>query len=186
MVERADAIEAVPYLQVAPGVPGECRAAIAKTHAVFVEALGEAQRTAAESAIVGAVDRTFHGAGYDRTIGMRDRGVVENLVAEQRPILHETEHKTDDPVILLAHEPDIFPRVPKRIALTLAGHTHGGQIKPPFVEPVWAPSAYGARFAYGHIVEQNRHMIVSGGLGSARCRCGSACRPEIVRVTLGA
>ena len=38
---------------------------------------------------------------------------------------------TDDPVILLAHEPDIFTQVPARVALTLAGHTHGGQIKLP-------------------------------------------------------
>jgi predicted MPP superfamily phosphohydrolase len=37
--------------------------------------------------------------------------------------------ETDDPVVLLAHEPDIFPRVPARVALTLAGHTHGGQIR---------------------------------------------------------
>ena len=36
---------------------------------------------------------------------------------------------TDDPVILLVHEPDIFTQVPQRVALTLAGHTHGGQIK---------------------------------------------------------
>ncbi len=34
---------------------------------------------------------------------------------------------TDDlPVLLLVHEPDFFPRVPSRVALTLAGHTHGG------------------------------------------------------------
>ncbi|MGO7216407.1 metallophosphoesterase, partial [Rhizobium ruizarguesonis] len=37
---------------------------------------------------------------------------------------------TDDaPVILLAHEPDLFPRVPERVSLTLSGHPHGGQIR---------------------------------------------------------
>jgi len=93
---------------------------------------------------------------------------------------------TSDPVILLAHEPDIFTQVPPRIALTLAGHTHGGQIKLPFMEPVWVPSAYGARFAYGHIVEQGRHMIVSGGLGTSKVPLRLGVPPEIVRVTLGA
>jgi predicted MPP superfamily phosphohydrolase len=72
---------------------------------------------------------------------------------------------TDDPVILLVHEPDIFTEVPPRVTLTLAGHTHGGQIVLPFLPPLWTPSEYGARFAYGHIVERDRHMIVSGGLG---------------------
>jgi predicted MPP superfamily phosphohydrolase len=94
--------------------------------------------------------------------------------------------KTDDPVILLVHEPDIFTEVPARVALTLAGHTHGGQIRLPFVPPVWAPSAYGARFAYGHIVEQGRHLIVSGGLGTSKVPLRLGVTPEIVRVTLGA
>jgi uncharacterized protein len=94
--------------------------------------------------------------------------------------------RTDDPVILLVHEPDIFTQVPPRVALTLAGHTHGGQIKLPFIEPFWAPSAYGARFAYGHIVEQDRHMIVSGGLGTSKVPLRLGVPPEIVRVQLGA
>jgi predicted MPP superfamily phosphohydrolase len=93
---------------------------------------------------------------------------------------------TDDPVILLAHEPDIFVDVPPRVALTLAGHTHGGQIILPLVPPVWAPSEYGARFAYGHIVEGGRHMIVSGGLGCSKVPLRLNMPPEIVRVTLGA
>ena len=93
---------------------------------------------------------------------------------------------TDDPVILLAHEPDIFTAVPPRVALTLAGHTHGGQIVLPFMPPLWAPSEYGARFAYGHIVEQGRHMIVSGGLGCSKVPLRLGVPPEIVRITLGA
>lgn len=92
---------------------------------------------------------------------------------------------TADPVILLIHEPDIFTEIPDRVSLTLAGHTHGGQIRLPLVPPFWAPSAYGARFAYGHIVEQGRHMIVSGGLGTSQVPLRLGMPPEIVRVTLG-
>jgi predicted MPP superfamily phosphohydrolase len=92
---------------------------------------------------------------------------------------------TDDPVILLAHEPDIFVQVPARVSLTLAGHTHGGQIRLPLVPPVWTPSQYGARFAYGHIVERGRHMIVSGGLGCSKVPLRLGVPPEIVRVDLG-
>ena len=92
---------------------------------------------------------------------------------------------TDDPILLLVHEPDIFPRVPARIALTLAGHTHGGQIRVPFIWPAFVPSQYGARFAYGHIVEEGRHMIVSGGLGTSVIPARLGVPPEIVRVELG-
>jgi uncharacterized protein len=92
---------------------------------------------------------------------------------------------TDDPVILLAHEPDIFVRVPPRVSLTLAGHTHGGQVRIPLLWPHLVPSRYGARFAYGHIVERGRHMIVSGGLGTSFAPVRLGVPPEIVHVEIG-
>lgn len=92
---------------------------------------------------------------------------------------------TDDPVILLVHEPDIFTSVPARVALTLAGHTHGGQIRIPLIWPHFVPSRYGARFAYGHIVERDRHLIVSGGLGCTRVPARLGVPPEIVHIELG-
>ncbi len=90
----------------------------------------------------------------------------------------------DAPVILLAHEPDIFPRVPKRVSLTLSGHTHGGQVRFLGYSPV-VPSRFGDRYVYGHVVEDDCNIIVSGGLGCsiAPIRFGSP--PEIVVVDLG-
>ncbi len=89
--------------------------------------------------------------------------------------------KDDAPVILLAHEPDIFPRVPERVALTLCGHTHGGQLHlfgyAPFV-----PSRFGNRYRYGHIVEDGRHLIVSAGLGCSALPVRIGVPPEIVVV----
>lgn len=90
----------------------------------------------------------------------------------------------DDPVILLAHEPDIFPQVPERVALTLCGHTHGGQVRLFGHSPV-VPSQYGNRFAYGHVVEENRHLIVSGGLGCSIMPVRFGMPPELVLVELG-
>lgn len=92
---------------------------------------------------------------------------------------------TDDPVILMAHEPDIFPQVPDRVSLTLAGHTHGGQIRVPLIWPAFVPSSYGARFAYGHIRETGRDMIVSGGLGTSIVPLRLGVPPEILRIDLG-
>src|SRR5262245_59382678 len=92
---------------------------------------------------------------------------------------------TDDPVILMLHEPDGFTKVPDRVSLSLAGHTHGGQVRLPFVWPEFVPSAYGARFAYGHIVERGRHLIVSGGLGVSTVPMRLGVPPEVVRIELG-
>jgi predicted MPP superfamily phosphohydrolase len=93
---------------------------------------------------------------------------------------------TDDPVILLVHEPDIFPRVPSRVALTFAGHTHGGQIRVPLIWPAFVPSRYGKRYAYGYVIERERHLIVSGGLGTSIIPARFGVPPEIVHVTLTA
>jgi uncharacterized protein len=89
-------------------------------------------------------------------------------------------------VLLLVHEPDIFPRVPDRVALTLAGHTHGGQIRVPFIWPAFVPSKFGKCFAYGQVVEDGRHIIVSGGLGTSIIPARLRVPPEILRIELGA
>ncbi len=89
------------------------------------------------------------------------------------------------PVILLAHEPDIFPRVPHRVSLTLSGHTHGGQVRVLGFSPM-VPSRFGNRYAYGHIVEDNRHLIVSGGLGCSILPVRLGVPPEIVMVDVAA
>ncbi|RJT41036.1 metallophosphoesterase [Mesorhizobium waimense] len=88
------------------------------------------------------------------------------------------------PVILLAHEPDIFPKVPWRVSLTLSGHTHGGQVRLFGYSPV-VPSRFGNRYAYGHVVEQDRNLIVSGGLGFSIMPVRFGMRPEILQIDLG-
>ncbi len=93
--------------------------------------------------------------------------------------------KDDSPVILLAHEPDVFPRVPDRVALTLSGHTHGGQVRCFGYSPM-VPSRYGNRYAYGHVVEEDRHLVVSGGLGCSILPVRIGMPPEIVMVDVAA
>lgn len=86
------------------------------------------------------------------------------------------------PVVLVLHNPDVFPLVPSGVSLTLAGHTHAGQIVPPVIGPVVSVSRYGHRYRYGEIVERGRRMIVSSGLGGLPFRWNAP--PEIVLVTL--
>lgn len=91
---------------------------------------------------------------------------------------------TDDaPLILLAHEPDVFAAATDRVALQLSGHTHGGQIRLGSWAPV-VPSRFGNRYAYGHIVEDGRQLVVSGGLGCSGLPIRFGIPPEITVVDL--
>ena len=136
-----------------------------------------------DAVLLGKPGRRFWLAGLGDQIGPRlGDGTFDGVDDLPGTLAKVT---TADPLILLAHEPDIFVKVPARVALTLSGHTHGGQIRLPLIPPVWTPSYYGARFVYGHIVEQGRHMIVSGGLGTSFVPLRLGAPPEIVRVQLG-
>jgi predicted MPP superfamily phosphohydrolase len=96
-------------------------------------------------------------------------------------------HATDDaPLLLMSHSPDVFPDVPKRVALTLAGHTHGGQVNLPVIGRLMVPSRFGQRYAYGHIIEDGRHMFVSSGIGNAILPMRYGVPPEIVLLRIGA
>jgi predicted MPP superfamily phosphohydrolase len=88
------------------------------------------------------------------------------------------------PVILLAHDPDVFPFVPPRVALTVGGHTHGGQLAIPIIRRPAIPSRYGERYARGHVVEDGRHLYVTSGLGTSGLPVRAFAPPEIVLLEL--
>ena len=88
------------------------------------------------------------------------------------------------PVLLLAHDPDLFPQVPERVALTLSGHTHGGQVDVPLLRGRAIPSRFGDRYAGGHVEEGGRHLYVSRGVGSASLPLRFRAPPEIAVLTL--
>lgn len=123
--------------------------------------------------LAGLQDQLAIGVGPDRFKGLDD--------------LPGTLAQIDDeaPAILLAHEPDIFPKVPERIALTLSGHTHGGQVRLFGWSPV-VPSAFGNRYAYGHVQEEGRDLVVSGGIGCSILPLRLGVVPEITLVTVSA
>jgi predicted MPP superfamily phosphohydrolase len=95
-------------------------------------------------------------------------------------------HINDEaPVILLAHEPIIFRRVPDCVSLTLCGHTHGGQVNLPVVTQDFMISHFGSDLVYGHIVESGRHLIISAGLGTSIAPVRFMRPPEVVQLTIG-
>jgi len=57
-----------------------------------------------------------------------------------------------DPKIVIAHSPDVIDllaRMDLRIDLLLVGHTHGGQVRLPFIGPLYTTSLHGLKYAMG-------------------------------------
>jgi predicted MPP superfamily phosphohydrolase len=90
----------------------------------------------------------------------------------------------ENPVVVLTHNPDLFVQIPSRVILTLAGHTHGGQVNFPFFGRIKVPSEYGQRYAIGHIVENGHHLFVTSGIGTSIIPVRFRVPPEIVILTL--
>lgn len=104
--------------------------------------------------------------------------------AEDLPRLME--HVTGDaPLLLMAHEPDMFDAVPARVAATFSGHTHGGQVRLLGWSPV-VPSRHGNRYAWGHVREGGRDLVVSGGLGVSTLPVRFGVPPEVTLVEMSA
>lgn len=83
--------------------------------------------------------------------------------------------------ICLAHTPDVFPGLPSTCALTIAGHTHGGQVALPLIGRPAVPisSRFGQRYAAGLIREQGRALFVSTGIGTTYLPVRLGVTPEI-------
>jgi uncharacterized protein len=91
-----------------------------------------------------------------------------------------------EPVILLVHEPDILPKVARYGAdLMLSGHTHGGQIRIPFLPPIHLPPL-GRRYVHGLFRMGDTQLYVNRGVGTVAVPMRFNCPPEITEITLSA
>jgi predicted MPP superfamily phosphohydrolase len=91
-----------------------------------------------------------------------------------------------EPVIVLSHWPDPFAWGPPRPAITLAGHSHCGQVNIPFVgRPIHA-SRGSQRWPCGLYTEEGRLLYVTGGVGVSILPVRFNQPPEIVILTLRA
>jgi uncharacterized protein len=97
-----------------------------------------------------------------------------------RAIQHAT---PDTAVLLLSHNPDILPKVPKQVGLMLSGHTHGGQIRAPFGKGLGCISRHGERYQMGFVHEKTT-AFVSRGLGTTAVPLRTFCPAELVVLEL--
>ena len=86
--------------------------------------------------------------------------------------------------ILLSHSPDQLNWAKSnQFDLMLAGHTHGGQIRLPWLGALIAPSLYGTRYAGGLYVEPPTLLHVSRGLAGIH-PLRFNCPPELALLIL--
>lgn len=93
--------------------------------------------------------------------------------------------RSSESAIALCHNPDAMDDVPwgNYAGWILAGHTHGGQCKPPFLPPPVLP-VKNRRYTSGEIqVDPNRRLYISRGVGHL-LKARFNVRPEITVFTL--
>jgi uncharacterized protein len=109
-------------------------------------------------------------------------------VLEDRPDLGAalpTGRSEQEPLILLAHEPDFADyAVGGQIDLVLSGHTHGGQILLPLLPPLFLPQM-GIKYVHGLFrLGDGMQLYVNRGIGTVTLPFRFRCQPEITVITL--
>lgn len=90
----------------------------------------------------------------------------------------------DEPVVLLAHEPDFADHAARyRVDLQLSGHSHGGQVLIPLVGAPWLPPL-GRKYPAGLRRIGKMALYTNIGLGTIRVPVRWNCPPEITSITL--
>lgn len=111
-------------------------------------------------------------------IGLDDASVGRPNLAEAMQGVPENVYK-----IAMFHAPIFFQIIAGKADLVFAGHTHGGQVRIPFVKPTWLPAGSGP-YLEGWYEEKNSRMYVNRGVGMSNIPVRFLCRPEVAFITL--
>ena len=91
---------------------------------------------------------------------------------------------TGEATVLLAHEPDYADEVARLpVDLQLSGHSHGGQVRIPFVRPLFLPEL-GRKYVWGLYRIDGLTLYTNPGLGTVVLPVRCNCPPEITLLTL--
>ena len=90
----------------------------------------------------------------------------------------------EDAVVLMAHEPDYADHVARYpVDLQLSGHTHGGQIRIPFLRPLYLPPL-AKKYVWGLFKIRELTLYTNAGLGTVELPVRWNCPPEITLITV--
>jgi uncharacterized protein len=156
-----------------------------------VESVAEARRVLAGTGVRLLVNRIARTRVGDRrvTVGGVEIAYWSRAAGQTLAGLERTRGQ-NDVRIALAHRPDAVRRLSEdtRVDLTVAGHTHGGQVQLPLVGPLIISSRVPRRVGAGGLHELGgRSIYVSRGVGAERAqaprlRLGAV--PEVSLITL--
>ncbi|MCB9808909.1 metallophosphoesterase [Candidatus Nomurabacteria bacterium] len=136
----------------------------------------------------------------NETIDINIDGHVVELVGQEdwwsatRPDVEEffsdEKEDADRLSILLQHNPDgaFFQTLPKNIELVVSGHTHGGQIRLPFIGPLWdIPTEVGNEYDQGWFTlpDSSQKLFITHGIGETGPRARLFAWPEVVVFDIG-
>ena len=124
---------------------------------------------------------------YNGTLnGIALVGVENNNEKHAAEILEEELPGFDGYKILLAHNPGYFDDYAAAgYELVLSGHTHGGQIRLPFIGAVYSPDqGFFPDYDSGVVTEGDSTIVISRGIGNSRIPIRFLCRPEVVVIEL--
>jgi predicted MPP superfamily phosphohydrolase len=89
-----------------------------------------------------------------------------------------------DPVVMLVHEPDVADNVKQYpVDLQLSGHSHGGQVSPLGIGPIYLP-AFARKYPRGLYDFGSLVLYTNIGLGTIRIPVRINCPPEVTFLTL--
>ncbi|MEN6372090.1 MAG: metallophosphoesterase [Armatimonadota bacterium] len=88
--------------------------------------------------------------------------------------------------IMLAHTPEQVYRLKGRHGLLLTGHTHGGQVRLPWMSGRMVPGYVNGRYIAGWYLDGDLRTYVNRGIGMTNAPIRFRCRPEVTVFVLDA
>ena len=85
--------------------------------------------------------------------------------------------------ISLFHSPSFFDQIVSLIPLSFAGHSHGGQVRIPFLGSIWVPDGTG-KYDQGWFEKGSSKMFVSRGIGTSILPVRFNCSPEVAIINV--
>ncbi len=177
-----------PCAEILSGIGCEQRFAVLGNHDVLVDPQGvmEALSSKAIKVLRNSFMPLERGGARIWLAGLDD--VLEGDAEPELAIPAMIRNQKDEPIVLMCHEPDFVRWLVKRpegeaVSLMLSGHTHGGQVRFPFVPPINLPPL-GRHYVEGLFQVNKLQLYVNRGLGTVALPFRLNCPPEITLFTL--